>query len=455
MQSTASVLARLSQVTDDEYRVNHPRVGITVYNEPYFWNPIDNGTYYSRSNNRIRFDIPNTDIWNFQNGWVAADLTLYSDGIATNEDAAYLRMGNGVWTAFERIRHLNNLSPIEEQFPYWQLYSYQWIFEQSEQVEQTFTDILGIGTQNTRNLWAMGPNPLAPVPTGGFKKRFVIPVDLGWISSGPFPAKFLNTTQSIEFYLADPYQFIESNCSKLDFSLSNVEIHAYKLTAKFPNVVNELRGATWEDGFRSFIRSGNYSVMLDYFDWYQNTPIAQQGDYLIPVKTAAIQGIYNVFGNIQNISNPLINDRLLTFPKLDLGQYQLKIFSKMYPEQPVDCRLESGPFQPYFFYLNQIGGWRINAFPGLGDPLNDTMSEVPVTLKNFITDSWVAIFDFRSIKKVPSINPIFNADNSTGEIRLNLRFDTPPPAGTCTYHIVRSSSIFGCTSEGTPWTALN
>lgn len=448
MNSTASVLSRLGQVTDDEYRVSLPKVGITVYNEPYYWNPIDNGKYYARSNNRIRFDIPNTDIWNFQNGYLCADLTLYSDGIAVDANPAYIRMGQGIWTCLERIRHLNNLSPIEEQYPYWQLYSYQWVFEQSEQVEQTFTEMLGVGTKNQREFWATAGG----AATGGVAKRFVIPVDLGWISSGPFPAKYLNTLQSIELYLADPNQFIESNCGRLDFSLSNVELHAYKLTAKFPNLVNEFRGATWEDGFKAFIRSGNYSVMLDYFDWYQNTPIAQQGDYLIPVKTAAIQGIFTVFGNTQNISNPLIDDRILTFPKLTLDQYQLKIFSKMYPEQPVDCRNEA--LQAYMFYLNQISGWRINAFPGI-NPLDDPMNEVPVTLSNFNTDSWVAVFDFRSIRKVPSINPIFNADNSTGEIRLNLRFNAPPATGTCTYHVVRSSSIFGCDSSGTPWTALN
>jgi hypothetical protein len=448
MQSTAAILQRLTAANDSEYKVNTPKIGVTVYNEPYYWNPIDNGSYSARSNNRIRIDIPNTEIWNFQNAWLAADLAVTSDGISTDANPAYVRMSNGSWNAFERVRHLSNLSPIEEIYPYWSLYTYQWVFEQSEQVEQTFTEILGIGTQNARDLWAMNGGPA----TGGNTKRFIFPIDLGWLSSGPFPAKYLNTTQSIEIVLTQPNQFLESNCSNLNFTLSNIELHAYKMSAKFPNLVNEFRGTTWEDGFRAFIRSGNYSVMLDYFDWYQNTPIAIQGDYLIPVKTSAIQGIYTVFGNVNNISNPLINDRIMDFPKLDLEQYQFKIFSKMYPEQPVDCRNEA--FQAYQFYVNLVNGWTFNAFPGL-DPTNDSMNEVPVTLSNFNSDSFVAVADFRSIRKVPSINPIFNADASTGEIRLNLRFNSSPPTGTCTYHIVRSSSIFGCTAEGTPWVALN
>ncbi len=442
MFSTASAqMNRLSEADTSEYRVNTPKMGITVYNEPYYWNPIDNGTYSARSNNRIRIDIPNTDIWNFQNGWLAADLTLSSDGIPTDGNPAYLRMGNGSWNAFERVRHLSNLSPIEEMYPYWSLYSFQWIFEQSEIIEQSFHTELGIGTQASRNTW------------GAITKRFIFPLDLGWISAGPFPAKYVNATQSVEFFLADPNQFIESNCGNLNFVLSNVEMHAFKMTNKFPNLVNEYRGTSWEEGFARFVRSGSYEVMLDYFDWYQNTPIAQQGDYLVPVKTAAIQSICTVFGNVLEISNPLINDRILTFPKLSVGQYQYKIFSKLYPEQPVDCRNEG--FQPYQFYLNYVNAWTINGFPGAIPNSPDAINEAPVKLIEFNTDAFAMIADFRSTKKVSSINPIFNSDASTGEIRINIRFDAAVPAGTCTYHIVRSSSIFGLKADGTPWVALN
>jgi len=448
MQSTSSVLARLATTNDSEYKVNTPKMGVSVYNEPYYWNPIDNGTYSARSNNRIRIDIPNSDIWDFRNAWFAADLAITSDGVAVDANPAYIRMGNGSWTAFERVRHLSNLSPIEEIYPYWSIYSYEWVFEQSEQVEQTYTEILGIGTQNARNSWAMNGGPA----TGGPTKRFIFPIDLGWLSAGPFPAKYLNTTQSIEITLVNPNQFIESNCSNLNFTLSNIELHAYKMTAKFPNLVNEWRGTTWEEGFKNFIRSGSYSVMLDYFDWYQNSILNQQGSYLIPVKTAAIQHIGTVFGNTSNLSNPLVNDRILTFPKLTLEQFFLTVFAKTYPEQPVDCR--DNALQAYQFYTNFINGWTFNCFEGL-DPSNDSMNEVPVTLSNFNTDSFVAIADFRSIRKVPSINPIFNADANTGEIRITLRFTAAVPTGTCTYHIVRSSSIFGCTSEGAPWVALN
>lgn len=451
MRSTSATLGRLPVTDGSEYKVNRPKVGISVYNEPYYWNPIDNGNYSAKSNNRIRLDIPNTDIWDFRHGWFAADVTLTSDGVSTNEDPPYLRMASGSWNMFERLRHLSNLSPFEEMYPYWSLYSWQWVFEQAESIEQTFREQLGIGTKNERESWAQntGANPA----TGGVVKRLIFPIDLGWLTAGPFPAKMINATQSIEVFLADPNQCIESNCGNLNFTLSNVEIHAYKLTSKFPNVLNEFRGTSWEEGFCNFIKSGQYEVMLDYFDWYQNTPIVQQGDYLIPVKTAAIQGIYTFFGNVQQISDSTVDDKALTFPKHNLAQFQHKIFSKMYPEQPVDCRGDG--FQPYQFYCNLVNAWKINGFPG-GDPsAPDAINEAPIKLAEFNIDAFCAVADFRSMRKAPSINPIFNSDNSTGEIRINLRFDGAPPAGTCAYHIVRSSSIFGISPDGTPWTALN
>ena len=442
--ASAAQIGRLPLASVGELGINRPKVGSSVYHEPYWWNPIDNGTYSARSNNRIRFDIPNTDIWNFGMGYLAADLTIYSDGIVqqdSDQRPPYHRMSNGTWNAFERVRHLSNLSPVEEIYPYWSIFSFEWVFEQSDFIEQIFHEDFGIATQNQRNIW------------GTQTKRFIFPLDLGWISAGPFPAKLMSSTQSVEFYLVDPNQFIESNCGKLNFTLSNITLHAYKMVSKFPNVTNDLNHIPWEQQFTQLVRSGQYEIMTDYFDWYQNTNLTIQGDYLIPVKTAAIQGIYSVFGNVKTIGDPYVNDRQMTFPKHDVSQFQLKIFSKLYPEQPVETR--GTAFQAYLFYLNWVNAWFISGFPGKDPTSPDAINEAPIRNKEFNNDAFCMIFDFRSIRKVPSINPIFNSDVSTGDIRLTVRFDSPPPDGTCLYHIVRSSSIFRLTPNGDVEVQLN
>jgi hypothetical protein len=229
------------------------------------------------------------------------------------------------------------------------------------------------------------------------------------------------------------------------------------LTEKFPGIINEMRGTSWEEGFARLIRSGDYKVMVDYWDWYQNAPLAQTGDYLIPVKTAAIQGIYTVFGNTNTLTDPLVNDRMLTFPKLNTSQFWLKVFSKLYPEQPVECRGDAD--EAYHFYVNLVNAWHFNGFPGLDPTEPDALTEIPVDRKDFNVDSWAMIADFRSIRRVPSINPIFNADSSTSDIRFYLRFENLPPPnpvpGTCLYHFVRSSSVIGIRPDGTVYKLLN
>lgn len=438
---SAQQIARLSPADSSEYVIVRPKVGVTIYNEPYFWNPIDNGTYSARGNNRIRFDIPNSDIWNFQIAWLAVDLTITTDGIPVDLNPAYQRMSNGIWNAIERVRHLSNLAPIEEIYPYWNIYSYQWVFEQNEMIEQTFGTQFGVATQAERNAWGL------------ITKRFILPLDLGWIGAGPFPAKLLNATHSIELFLIPPNQFVETNCGNVNFTFSNMELHAYKLSSKFPGVVNEIRGTSWEEGFTRMVRAGQYEVMLDYWDWYQNNNLTVQGDYLIPVKTAAIQGIFSVFGNVNTLADTLVNDRQMTFPKHDINQFQLKIFSKLFPEQPVDCRDDA--FQAYQFYLNSVNGWFVSGFPAVDPTSPDAINEAPIKIAEFNNEAWSMVFDFRSIRKVPSINPIFNSDVYTGDIRLTLRFNVAPPAGTCIYHLVRSSSIFRVTPNGDVEVQLN
>lgn len=440
-----AIINSLPTAHDGEFKIDYPKVGKNVYREPYWWNPIDNGSYSGNGNKQIRIDIPKEHIWDFTTAYLSADVVVTSNGIPVNANPGYIRLANGTWNMFERVRHLSNLQPIEEMYPYNLIFNFQWIFEQSQEYENLYGELFGVGTQAQRNAWATGV------------RRYHFPIDLGWINSGPFPAKYINPLQSIEILLADPNQCIESNYGNLGYTLSNVQLHAYKLTQKFPGVINDARGISWEEGFARLIRSGGYKVMLDYWDWYQNAPLSQQGDYLIPVKTAAIQGIYTVLGNSNNISNPLLNDRLLTYPKLNVNQYWLRVFQKLYPEQPVECR--DNAIEAYQFYVNWVNCWHFSGFPS-NDPSDpDPITEIPLSISEFNTDAFAMIADFRSVRKVPSINPLFNTDSSTSDIRFYLRFETGPapnpPVGTCLYHFVRSSSIFGITPDGNVYTQLN
>lgn len=446
MSNLQKVMNSLPLAVTSEYSYLCPKTGYRVYQQPYKWFPVDNNIYQGRGTNRIRFDIPNTNIWNFTTGYLTFDLTLTSDGVVIPPSILppYVRIREGTWSLIQRARHLDNLQPIEEQFPYNLIYSFLWTFVQNQSyANQIGPDLLGIGTQSTRNAW------------GTITKKFCLPINLSWISTGPFPAKYMRNTQSMEFFLEDPSVCLESNCGALNYTMSNVELHALKMLPGFPGTeISVMQSMEWEDMLYRSIRAGEYKVMVDQWDWYQNTPVQITGDYLIPIKTAAIKGIYTVLSNVNDTGNPQVNYTMNTYPKLAISQFYLKVFTMLYPEQPVECR--DGAIEAYQFYLSFINAWRISGFLNSDQPdYPNAISSVPIESDEFNSIAFAMIADFRSTRYRDAINPIFNTDSSSTDTRFYLRFDAPPPAGTSLYHFALSSSIFGVDSNGNTYVLLN
>jgi len=445
MSQLPRVLSSLPTVQTDEYKYTCPKTGVHVYQQPWKFYPVDNNNYKGRGQNRIRFEIPNSCIFNFTTGYLSFYLTLSTDGIVQlpSTDPAYVRLGNGSWEIAQRMRHLDNLQPIEEIFPYNLIFSFKWVFMQNQPYAQNVgPDLLGIGTTAQRNAW------------GALTKKYVIPIDLNWIRAGPFPAKYMRNAQSIEIYLEDPSVCMETNCGSPNYTVSNCEMHCYKMLPGFPGVENAIQGMAWEESIKRDIQSGQYRVMIDWWDWYQNTPLAIQGDYLIPIKTACIKGIYTVFGNVNNVGNTQINGKMMSYPKLSLNQYYLKIFSCLFPEQPVDCT--DNAIEAYMFYLTWINTWKINSFPTGDQPtFPNAITDVPISLDNFNNTKFCAFADFRSTRYRDCINPILNTDTSTTDTRIYLRFDSTPPTGSCAYHFAESSAIIGLTPDGDTYAQLN
>jgi hypothetical protein len=431
----------LPNASDGELKVTSPKVGKSVFREPYWWTPQDNGRYSGNTNKLIRFDIPKEQIWDFTTGYISGRVTLTHGNTTVDGNPGYIRLKNGSWNLIERMRHLSNLQPVEEIYPFNVVYNWQYFFENAKTYINEYRELFGLGTQAERNAWATE------------ERSYFFPCDLGFISSGPFPAKFIAPMQSIELQLIDPSQCIETNYSQFGYEITSLRIHAHKLQSKFPGAVNEYTGVTWEEGFRQYVTSGQYSVMFDQWDYYQNAPVLQNGDYLIPVKTAAIQGIYTFFGNNQAQSNPLVNDYNTTFPKLDVSQFFLRVFTRQWPSQPVDCQNDNGT-EPYEMYVNLVNAWHMSGFPQNNPNEPDPINEIPINLQDFNDDRFCMVADFRSIRKTPSINPIFNSDNTSSDIRFYLTFKNPPPntvsppVGTSLIHLVRSSSVIVITTSG-------
>ena len=445
MSQLSRVLSALPKAETDEYKIAFPRMGENVFRQPWKFFAADNNLTRGRGHTRLRFEIPNTNVFDFSSGYISFDVSIESNGIveAPSVLPAYKRIRNGIWSLVQRAKHLDNMQTIQETYPYNLIYGLKWAMLQNRPYGSTVgPDLMGIGTATQRNAW------------GETTVRFVLPLDLGWFKAGPFPAKYMKHQQAIELTFEDPNVCIESNCGALNYTVSNAEFHCYKLLPSWPGVENQIEGIAWEERLKRTIQSGDYRVMADWWDFFQNTPIAIQGDYILPIKTACIKGIYTTFANVNDISNPQVNDTMINFPKYDLDQFFFKIFSTHFPEQAIEARGKG--IEPYMLYLNWLNAWKIDGFPTGDQPtFPNAITDIPVSLQLFNTFSFVCVGDFRSTRFRDAINPILNTLGSTADVRMYLKFLSAPPVGTSTNHFTESSVIFGLTPTGETYTQLN
>lgn len=435
----ARILSNLPTVTTDEYRLDCPKMGEHVCQSPWIMYPVDNGRYQGRGQNKFRFDIPDTGIFNFGSSYIKVTVTTSNNGTKINPadpTAPRVRVRQGIWSIINKMRHLDNLQPIEEIYPYNLTYSLKWRYFQN----QTYANavgpyLLGIGTQANRDLW------------GSQTYSYVLPCDLSWIRAGPFPAKYMLNTQSIEITLEDPNVCLESNMLGLNYEVTNVELHVDKMLPSFPGVESILQLPPWEDKIKRTIESGDYRVMVDKWDWYQNLPVAISCDFIIPIKKALLEWIITVFSNVANIGDPTVNDTMISYPKLDCVQYYMKIFTNMFPEQPVECR--DTALAAYQFYLQMLNAWRMNGFPTGDQPTYpNAICDVPIDLVTFNLNTFFMSIDLRSTRYRDCINPLVNTDNTSTDMRFYLRLNSSPPANTSLYHFAHSKMIIALTPRG-------
>jgi len=431
----------------DEYNYACPKVGQHVYRQPWKFFPVDNNTYTGRANQRIQFVFDKSCVYDVSSGFltILVSLSTGNSNLPGNTDPPYVRFRMGVWSLIRRMRHLDNNQPIEEIYPYNQLYSMRWrLFQNQVYGNAVGPDLLGIGTKAMRNAWGASPTPV----------QFVLPIDLNFIRSGPFPVKYMANTQIVEMDLEDPSLCIETNMILPNFAISHCEFNVYKLLPGMPGTLMQFNVSPWEEQLAAMIRAGQWRVMVKTVDFYQNAPVLIRGDYIIPSKTAAIDTIQTVMTNIANLSNTLIDDTMITFPKNDISTYQLKIFTQFYPEQPVECN--DNALECYQTYLNLLNAWKIDGFPTGDQPTYpNAIADVPIDLETFNTSCFLMTCDFRSTRYREAINPILNTDNSTTDIRFYANFNSTPPDNTAFLHYTTSSMIIGLDSNGRTYRELN
>lgn len=382
--------------------------------------------YRAKGNNVITFDIPNDHIYDFSESMIHFDVRIVSTG------GTYRRIHNGTWNLFSRVRHLANNRKIEEKVDYGDIYSVEWVFQGDEDMESTMgVDLLGIETQATRNIWGASAG-----------KRLATPLNVGFLTAGLFPAKFLTERHQLELYIQDPLLCLETDGTAPDIFISNIRWHCHILKDSL-NSRNRFGQSVDHDGFeaniKGYVESGNFMVHYNSWETFQNPIFSVNHDLVISHRAAALSEILTIYRNENDRSNTLVNDKLMTFPKLDTTSYQFRINGAYFPDIAVDCTGDA--LDAYHHYLHWVNAWKLGGFD------TDMPDNPNVTLDGFNTTEFIIAADFK-----PSCEKKFIATLPTihhnQDPQLNIKFSVPPPAGMVAIHLMKFTTIAKIAIEG-------
>lgn len=379
-----------------------------------------NNSYRAKGNNLILIDIPNDHVYNFKNSM------LYFTSILSGAGGTYIRQQQGSWNLFSRIRHLANNKLVEEIVDYGDVYDLHWVFEGDQQVETSLgTDLLGIETQANRNAW--GANPAGTT--------FAVPITLGFLTAGLFPAKFMKERHQLEITIQDPLISLESDKAGLDVVITDIRWTCDAIkdgNCKLNNFGKSYDPTGFEANIKSYVESGNFRVQYPCTDIFQNNVFSVNHDLVISQRANAVTEMLTVHRDDNNRANPLVNDRGMTYPKLALASYQWKLNGAYFPDIPVDTTGDG--INGYHYYIQWANKWEFSGFD------TDLPQEPNVDLEEFNLDAFIMVADLRPSHERKFIGVISTNDYNV-DPQINVKYSVPPPAGFVAVHFIRYSAI--------------
>lgn len=395
--------------------------------------PRDN-TNSSNGNGIIHFDLP-AETMDLRDGFLQCTIKLTKTG------GTYVRMAQGSWSWIDYIRICAG-GGYEDRIQYYgRLYSLLWNSTVPPEVQSTIgQDLLGIGTQATRNTW--GANSSGTT--------FIIPVRCGLLNQGFLPLKNLCTPQNgqsifVELVIDNPANFIETDGTNPQIEITNCRW-------SYDNLIGDSDRSSGEDMFTTAIASEIYrGLTLGYKHWsvYQQPVIGSSNDIQINSKVSSLNAILTTIVDGATLNSTTTDDKYTTWPKVlsnaaTFTTFQWQINNNWIPFEPIDCTGDA--LRAYMHLLRFQGVWEskgIMQFAG------------PVTLDSFNDDQFIIVGDFysagRNIWRIQEEERQFNDLNTfTSQTYplLRLELSAPPPTQTVAFNFIHHNVIVKVDSRG-------
>lgn len=349
--------------------------------------------YSTQSNQKIQIKIPNDCIIDFRDAHWVFKISIQVTG------GSYVRLSQGIQCLFERMRTLSGSTQILEVRNWNDLMSKE-IFEKiPPEVLDSVGMSEGYGSQADRNA--------AGSQVTEYNMCFMDPL----LGKQLVPLHKLKGLLQMELYLDNAQKFVETDGTNPIVTLSDLELHCdrVELSQSYLQQVD------------SFIAANGFTIGFLTWERYDNNLISggQTQDLRINAKQASVNGIKNYFNASNTVSDTTVNDKFLTWPKLDLFQSQLIINSKTRPDEPVLVQQAQGA-NAWKIYTNWIGYSRGDGFIRIAPPINE------YDFNN--SNQFVYIDDFEAYREESDlINPFTTIGNQT-DILQKLVFSSNIPA---------------------------
>jgi hypothetical protein len=372
--------------------------------------------YTTDGNKIIRFELPNDGNYDYGRSHFQFNISFTHQAGTPTPGSPFLRLPNGVWNIFQRLRHFSDTQLVEEKDDYGRIYSFLWVTRQDPSVTETLgTSLLGFGLPIERNTNAAGST------------WYSMPVMMGFINSGILPFHAF-PRQYFELHLAETSTYLETNWTQTTLILNNMEWH-----------IDKISGIEYHNKMWNLVQQGEFKVRFDTWQTYQNTNITTQQDLTIAVKNNIFKGVFNVFFNVNDWNNTNTSpyyEKFYQWPKLTIQDYQYRVAGEWMPELPV---VTVGDGRPnYQDYLRWTESWRFDGITQ--DAANIQLDDFNGTVPGTSMGSFVIMGNFDNDPGSNLLNNLSTRKVSP-DLQLRIRLQSVPPSGTALLTFVQGETI--------------
>jgi hypothetical protein len=354
-------------------------------------------SYTSNQNKLIKINFPVNieDLIDTRKGYLTFDTQIATVG------GTYVRVQQGIYNIFNRIRLRIGGYELEDIRDYNKIYSLLWEMIQSPDTTANIGYLnMGFGTQYDRNNLS-GNN----VVTG-----YTCPVMSGIFTQELLPLGVLKQGLCLELYIEDPTVSLETDSSSQVVTISNIQFHCERLELKksFQAYVN------------NYIRTKG--LKLGFTSWEHYTNILSAGvntQIALNHRSSSVSTVINFLLPSSQNNNTLINDRHYTFLKYNLSEASILFEGRLFPDEPYDAN-SPWSIELYQSYARWINRWTLQGF---------LLNPPPINIQAFNTSKFFVLFDFEAYpEEVDIINP-FNTIRSNNALDMRFKFSTSVPSG--------------------------